>query len=110
MANNITDMNFKNISIKSFISDLPNIFNENFMKITDFINSIYDFTKKKLHNLTDIDVSGTVTANTIKAKNLLINGGISSDRLVVRVKDEHNEYVEIDLLDLKNKVDALYEE
>ena len=35
-----TKMSFKGISIKSFISDLPNIFNDNFKIIADFINSI----------------------------------------------------------------------
>ena len=57
MANTATPMKFKSISIKSFISDLPNVFNENFSRIADFINSIYDFSKKKLHDITDIEVS-----------------------------------------------------
>ena len=107
MANTATPMKFKSISIKSFISDLPNIFNENFSRIADFINSIYDFSKKKLHDITDIEVSGTVTANTVKAKNLVINGGITSDKLTIRVKDQTGAIVDIDLLDLKSRIEAL---
>lgn len=107
MANTDTPMTFKKISIKSFISDLPNVFNENFSKIADFINSIYDFAKKKLQNISEIEVSGTVTANTVKAKNLLINGGITSDKLVIKVKDDDGTVTTINILELQRRVERL---
>lgn len=107
MAEVLTPMKFKSITIKSFISDLPNVFNENFSKIADFINSIYDFTKKKLYNITDIEASGTITSNTVKAKNLVINGGIMSDKLIIKVRNKNGEIVDIDLLELKEIVDSL---
>lgn len=107
MAEVSTPMKFKSITIKSFISDLPNVFNENFSKIADFINSIYDFAKKKLYNITDIEASGTITANTVKAKNLVINGGITSDKLVIRIKDQTGNFIDIDLFEMKNRIEAL---
>lgn len=107
MAEVSTPMKFKSITIKSFISDLPNVFNENFSKIADFINSIYDFAKKKLYNITDIEASGTITSNTVKAKNLVISGGIMSDKLIIKGRNKNGEIVDIDLLELKEKVDSL---
>jgi hypothetical protein len=107
MDNNAAPLRFKRMSINSFISDLPNVINENFGKIVDFINSVYDFSKKKLHDITDIEASGTITANTVKAKNLVINGGITSDKLVIRIKDQTGNFVDIDLLELKNRIEAL---
>lgn len=100
-------ISFKSISIKSFISDLPNVFNANFLKIADFINSIYDFAHKKLHNITDAEVTGTITANTIKAKNLIIKGGIDTSNLIIRGTDANNNPITIDLTDIYNQLNRL---
>ncbi len=110
-----TNISFKGISIKSFISDLPNIFNDNFKKIAEFINSIYDIAAKKLHNIVDIEISGTVTANTFKAKNIIssnvtINGNITLNNTIIKVKDQNNNIVDIDILDLKRQLSAISRE
>ena len=104
-----TKMSFKGISIKSFISDLPNIFNDNFKKIADFINSIYDIAKRKLHDIADIEVSGTVTANTIKAKNIIagninMSGDIILGSTIIKVKDQDGNIINIDILELEKGV------
>lgn len=100
-------MTFKSISIKSFISDLPNVFNVNFLKLADFINSVFDFAHKKLHNISDIEVTGTVTANTVKAKNLIIKGGINTSSLVITTKDAQGNPVTVDLMDVYNQLNNL---
>lgn len=105
MADTATPMTFKKISIKSFMCDLPNVINGNFEKIVDFINSVYDFAKKKLHNLTDIEVSGSVTANTVKSKNFITsNMTVSNEMLLnnptIKVKDVDGTIVSVNLIDL----------
>lgn len=106
-TDNNSKMTFKSISIKSFISDLPNVFNANFLKIAEFINGIFDFTRRKLYNISDVEVDGTITTNTIKAKNLVIKGGIDASSLIVRTKDAKGNIVNIDLLDIYNRVNEL---
>ena len=105
------NMSFKDISVKSFISDLPNIFNYNFKKISDFINNIYDIATKKLHDIADIEVSGTVTANTIKTKNAIVsnitvNGDITLHNRIIKVKDGNN-IIDVDILELKEYMDNI---
>lgn len=98
---------FKSISIKSFISDLPNVFNANFLKIADFINSIFDFAHRKLHNISDAEITGTVTANTVKAKNLIIKGGIDASSLIIRTTDDQGNPVNVDITNLYNQLNRL---
>lgn len=100
-------MTFKSISIKSFISDLPNVFNANFLKLADFINSVFDFAHRKLHNISDVEVTGTVTANTVKAKNLIIKGGIDASSLIIRTTNNQGEPANIDIVNLYNQLNRL---
>lgn len=107
-------MEFKTISIKSFISDLPRVFNENFKALKEFINSIYDFTQNKL-KAAAAEINGQITANTVKTKNIEVSGSISiikNGGLTIQYKDpETQTYTTInvpaDIVDLQKRVEAL---
>lgn len=64
-------MEFKKLSIKNFIGDLPNIINANFEKVSNFINSIFNEDTDTLHVKGAI-IDNKVTANTVIANNLVI--------------------------------------
>ena len=107
-------MEFKTISIKSFISDLPRVFNENFKALKEFINSIYDFTQNKL-KAAAAEINGQITANTVKTKNIEVSGSISIIKncgLTIQYKDpETQTYTTInvpaEIMDLQKRVEAL---
>lgn len=107
-------MEFKTISIKSFISDLPRVFNDNFEKVRKFVESIYDSTQNML-KATAIEIRGQVTANTVKASNIEVNGHITIKKnggLTIEYKDPStNVYHTIDIaasvMDLQKRVEAL---
>ena len=107
-------MEFKTISIKSFISDLPRVFNENFKALKEFINSIYDFTQNKL-KAAAAEINGQITANTVKTKNIEVSGSISiikNGGLTIQYKDpETQTYTTInvpaEIMDLQKRVEAL---
>ena len=65
-------MEFKKLSIKNFIGDLPNIINANFEKVSNFINSIFNEDTDTLHVKGAI-IENRVTANTIITNNLVIS-------------------------------------
>lgn len=83
-------MKFKNLSIKNFIGDLPNIINTNFKKISDFISSIYDEETKTLY-AKEASIEGGLSANTITTNNLIINDEhgkkISFAEILVRLEN-----------------------
>ena len=107
-------MEFKTISIKSFISDLPRVFNENFNALKEFINSIYDFTQNKL-KAAAAEINGQITANTVKTKNIEVSGSVTiikNGGLTIQYKDpETQTYTTInvpaDIVDLQKRVEAL---
>lgn len=75
-------MEFKKLSIKNFIGDLPNIINFNFEIIKTFFNDLfvkYDDTVS-LHNIHNIETT-KIDCMTIQASNVLIkkeNGSLIS--------------------------------
>lgn len=84
-------MEFKSISIKSFISDLPRVFNENFTKLADFINSKYDSVKNKIKDITDIEITGVLKSNTVITKNIKTNDlSIINNGDIINVKQALN--------------------
>lgn len=107
-------MEFKTISIKSFISDLPRVFNENFRALKEFINSIYDFTQNKL-KAAAAEINGQITANTVKTKNIEVSGSVTiikNGGLTIQYKDpETQTYTTInvpaDIVALQKRVEAL---
>ena len=60
---------FKKLSIKNFIGDLPNIINANFDKIKNFIDEIFVNDTLVVKNAS---IEGNVTANSITANNITI--------------------------------------
>jgi hypothetical protein len=60
-----------------------------------------------LHNISDAEVTGTVTANTVKAKNLIIKGGIDASSLIIRTTDDQGNPVNIDITNLYNQLNRL---
>ena len=60
---------FKKLSIKNFIGDLPNIINANFDKIKAFIDEIFVNDTLVIKNAS---VEGNITANSITANNITI--------------------------------------
>ena len=75
-------MEFKKLSIKNFIGDLPNIINFNFEIIKTFFNDLfvkYDDTVS-LHNIHNIETT-KIDCTTIQVSNVLIkkeNGSLIS--------------------------------
>ena len=107
-------MEFKTISIKSFISDLPRVFNENFRALKEFINSIYDFTQNKL-KAAAAEINGQITANTVKTKNIEVSGSVTiikNGGLTIQYKDPETQTyttvnVPADIVNLQKRVEAL---
>ena len=95
-------MEFKSISIKSFISDLPRVFNENFKKVADFIDSIYESGKKKL-KANELEIDGQITSNTLKATNAEINS-IKGNTIAILHKEQDGT---ISLLNLYEEIAEL---
>lgn len=60
---------FKKLSIKNFIGDLPNLINTNFDKIKNFIDEIFVNDTLVVKNAS---IEGNVTANSITANNITI--------------------------------------
>lgn len=60
---------FKKLSIKNFIGDLPNIINANFDKVKNFIDEIFVNDTLFVKNAS---IEGNVTANSITANNITI--------------------------------------
>jgi hypothetical protein len=65
-------MEFKKLSIKNFIGDLPNIVNTNFEKVSDFIYSIFNEDTNTIHAKGAI-IENQVTANSVITNNLIIS-------------------------------------
>lgn len=65
-------MDFKSLSIKNFIGDLPNIINSNFEIIKKFVEKIFD-EKSNTITVTNVKAQSKVYANTIVANNIIIN-------------------------------------
>lgn len=60
---------FKKLSIKNFIGDLPNMINANFDKIKTFIDEIFANDTLVVKNAS---IEGNITANSITANNITI--------------------------------------
>lgn len=65
-------MEFKSLSIKNFIGDLPNIVNTNFQIIKKFVEKIFDDNTDTL-TATNVRAQSKIYANTIVANNIIIN-------------------------------------
>lgn len=94
-------MDFKKISIKSFISDIANIFNYNFNKLSEFIADKFDFEKNKLKNIVDITIEGIIEANTAILKNLKVKGNaevhnVVADKVTLRNADNTGRPVSVE--------------
>lgn len=70
----MTDLKIKELSVKSFISDLPRIFNQNFKTVKDFIDNIYDSSTNSL-TAKNIRIDGAASCNSVTAKNIYIVDG-----------------------------------
>lgn len=92
-------MEFKSISIKSFISDLPRVFNENFKKVADFIDTIYESGKEKL-KAKELEIKGQTTTNTLKANNAEIKS-VRGNKIEIQHKESDGT---ISLLDLYDEI------
>jgi hypothetical protein len=107
-------MEFNTISIKSFICDLPRVINENFGKIKNFIESIYDSATGTLKADT-ANIRGQISANTVKSNNIEVNGAITIKKngdIIIEYKDPSTNLYNIinvarDIVELQNKVKAL---
>jgi len=64
-------MDFKELSIKNFMGDLPRIINENFAKLAKFLGNLYDEENERLV-ARNVEAEGEVTANTVNVNNLII--------------------------------------
>lgn len=76
----MTNLDIKNISIKSFISDLPRVFNNNFNSIKNFLTSIFNVTEQRL-TIDNITVNGAIDTNSITAQNIIIKNGTTKTSL-----------------------------
>lgn len=76
----MTNLDIKNISIKSFISDLPRVFNNNFNSIKNFLTSIFNVTEQRL-TINNITVNGAIDTNSITAQNIIIKNGTTKTSL-----------------------------
>lgn len=76
----MTNLDIKNISIKSFISDLPRVFNNNFNSIKNFLTSIFNVTEQRM-TINNITVNGAIDANSITAQNIIIKNGTTKTSL-----------------------------
>lgn len=65
-------MEFKSLSIKNFIGDLPNIINSNFQIIKKFVEKIFDESTNTL-SASNVKATNKVYANTVVANNIVIN-------------------------------------
>lgn len=65
-------MEFKSLSIKNFIGDLPNIVNTNFQIVKKFVEKIFDDNTDTL-TATNVRAQSKIYANTIIANNIIIN-------------------------------------
>ena len=65
-------MEFKSLSIKNFIGDLPNIINSNFQVIKKFVEKIFDENTNTL-SASNIKATNKIYANTVVANNIVIN-------------------------------------
>lgn len=83
-------MEFLKLSVKHFIGDLPNIINTNFEKVKKFAENIFD-EKTETIKAVNAKLTGTITANSVEAKNLTVNDKngllITMAELVKRVED-----------------------
>lgn len=76
----MTNLDIKNISIKSFISDLPRVFNNNFNSIKNFLTSIFNVAEQRL-TIDNITVNGAIDTNSITAQNIIIKNGTTKTSL-----------------------------
>lgn len=76
----MTNLDIKNISIKSFISDLPRVFNNNFNSIKNFLTSIFNVAEQRL-TIDNITVNGAIDTNSITAQNIIIKNGTAKTSL-----------------------------
>ena len=65
-------MEFKSLSIKNFIGDLPNIINSNFQIIKKFVEKIFDESTNTI-SASNVKATNKVYANTVVANNIIIN-------------------------------------
>ena len=90
-------MDFKKLSIKNFIGDLPNIVNSNFEIVKSFIDSIFDVETNTIHTR-NAAVKSKVTANSVIANNIVVNGSngksVSMGELLERLENLETKYKE----------------
>jgi deoxycytidylate deaminase len=90
-------MDFKKLSIKNFIGDLPNIVNSNFEVVKSFIDSIFDTETNTIH-VRNAVVKSKVTANSVIANNIVVNGSngksVSMGELLERLENLETKYKE----------------
>ena len=90
-------MDFKKLSIKNFIGDLPNIVNSNFEIVKSFIDSIFDTETNTIH-VRNAVVKSKVTANSVIANNIVVNGSngksVSMGELLERLENLETKYKE----------------
>lgn len=65
-------MDIIKLSIKHFMGDIPRVINENFQKICDVLDKIFNEKDDLLHS-TNMEASGKIEANTVKANNIYID-------------------------------------
>lgn len=90
-------MDFKKLSIKNFIGDLPNIVNSNFEVVKSFIDSIFDTETNTIH-VRNAVVKSKVTANSVIANNIVVSGSngksVSMGELLERLENLETKYKE----------------
>lgn len=62
------------ISIKTFIGELPSILNSNFKLIEDIFNKLYDDINETI-KAKNLNIEGTVKSNSVVTNNLTIVNG-----------------------------------
>lgn len=69
-----SNLDISNISVKSFISDLPRVFNSNFNSIKNFLTSLFNVSEQRL-TIDNITANGTIDTNSITAQNIILKSG-----------------------------------
>lgn len=85
-------MEFKKLSIKQFIGDLPNIINSNFDKVAKFVNSI---TAQSNDSVSIFASSANIEGN-IKCNDVELHNNITISSLVARIEALENALSQLD--------------
>lgn len=75
-----TNLDISNISVKSFISDLPRVFNNNFNSIKNFLTSLFNVSEQRL-TIDNITANGAIDTNSITAQNIILKSGTTKTSL-----------------------------